>query len=105
MEELRDFQQTIQDKIIEDYQNQIEKYIINGLKRKGYNLKNKVDLYEFVKLNCRCEDRVQSKIRIYYVNDIPFLQQDYNSDIRIKEDHSSMQPIKIKASFGYYKYL
>jgi len=105
MEELRDFQQTIQDKIIEDYQNQIEKCIINGLKRKGYKFKNKVELSEFLIMNCHCMDHVQSKIRIYYVNDTPFLQQDYNSDIRIEEDHSSVQPIKIKASFGYCKYL
>ena len=34
----------------------LEDYIIEGLKRKGFEFKNRLELETFIKNNCRCED-------------------------------------------------
>ena len=34
----------------------LEDYIIEGLKRKGFEFENRLELQTFIKNNCRCED-------------------------------------------------
>ena len=99
---------TYKDWIINNISNQLIKklddYIIEGLKRKGYEFNNRIELENFIRLNCRCEDKTDIKERIYYVNDIPFFIHYYQIDLDlIPIDHEG--EIKLSANYGQYVYL
>lgn len=70
--------------VSENINKQMDDIIIEGLKRKGFEFKNKYDLAEFIKSNCRCVENIQLKEKIYYVNDIPFFMHRYKLNIDIK---------------------
>lgn len=82
----------------------LENNIIEGLKRKGFEFKTRIELGNFLKTNCRCEDNVEVKERVYFVNDIPFFLHRYkaNSESKLINDDGS---IKMSASCGYFGYL
>ena len=61
---------------------QLEDYMIEGLKRKGFEFENRIELENFIKSNCRCEDRTDIKQRTYFVNDIPFFLHCYEIEIQ-----------------------
>lgn len=44
---------------------QLEDYMIEVLKRKGFEFDNRIELENFIKSNCRCEDRTDIKQRTY----------------------------------------
>ena len=44
------------DRISSELNKKFEDYIIEGLKRKGFEFKNRLELETFIKNNCRCED-------------------------------------------------
>jgi len=78
----------------------LEDLIIEGLKRKGFKFENRHELEQFIKSNCRCEDRMDIKQRTYFVNDIPFFLHLYEIN-PIKTDSD----ITMSANYGYYAYL
>ena len=80
----------------------IENYFIEGLKRKGFEFKDRQQLENFVKLNCRCEDNVLCKKRTYFVNKIAFLVHNYESNIDIKTENNSTE---LTVNSGTYLYL
>lgn len=80
---------------------QLEDYMIEGLKRKGFEFKNRIELKNFIKSNCRCEDRTDIKQRTYFANDIPFFLHCYE----IKMDLTTDREIKMSANYGSYAYL
>lgn len=87
-----------------DLNTKLETYIIEGLKRKGFEFKTRVGLDKFVIERCRCEDYFDLKQRTYFVDDTPFFFNDYNTEIDltpISEDGC----IKMNASYGTYSYL
>jgi len=99
---------TIEENILKEINDllisKIDSYFKEGLERKGYNFKNKKELENFVTCNCKYEDFSESKQKIYFVNNNPFLMIDYNIDITpIIEDKKGN--ITIKGSCGSYSYL
>ena len=72
-----DFMNEAVSSLINGLYNKLENYIIEGLKRKGYTFKTRTELEQFVKDHCRCEDNVDLKERVYYINDIPFFLHNY----------------------------
>lgn len=83
---------------------QLEDYIIEGLKRKGFEVENRIELEIFIKSNCRCEDRTDIKQRTYFVNDIPFFLHCYE----IKMDLTPIttdREVGMSANYGRYAYL
>jgi hypothetical protein len=90
--------------ICNNLNNQLQDYIVVGLKRKGFEFKNKLELEQFVKDRCRCEDSIDLKERVYFVDDIPFFLHNY----KIKID---LNPItenrctKMSANYGCFAYL
>lgn len=87
-----------------DLNKQIEDYVIEGLKRRGFVFSNRFELEEFVKQRCRCEDNTDIKERVYYVDNTPFFLHNY------KIEPSQMPLItdreyKINANLGTYAYL
>ena len=82
---------------------QLEDYMIEGLKRKGFDFENRIELENFIKSNCRCEDNIDFKERIYYVNDIPFFLHKYEV---IQEPITEYNNgVRISANYGSYAYL
>lgn len=88
---------------VNEFVNQIEDVIIEGLKRKGYTFEDRDRLEFFIKEKCRCEHNKDSNISTYYVNDTPFLKHKHNSLPKFKiseEDHFS-----VSVNLGEYIYL
>jgi hypothetical protein len=81
----------------------LDAVLIEGLKRKGFEFAHKAELIEFVKSNCRCENRTYNE-RVYYVNDIPFLfhkdKPEMNFDI-----NEAPGTLSMKATVGEFCYL
>jgi len=90
------------EKICEELANKFENLIIEGLKLKGYQFENKVDLENFVKEHCRCEDKIDIKERTYFVKGVPFFFHDYNI---IYEPFDYIELFTLKANYGQYRFL
>lgn len=82
---------------------QLEDYIIEGLKRKGFEFENRMELKNFIKSNCRCEDRTDIKQRTYFANDIPFFLHCY--EIEMDNPITTDREVKMSANYGRYAYL
>lgn len=93
----------ITNRIVNDLNNQLDNQIIEGLARKGFKIDSRAELYQFAKNHCRCEDNINLKERIYYVNDTPFFLHNYNCEMgQIMTDNGE---IKINATYGSFAFL
>ena len=84
--------------------SKLETFVIEGLKRKGFEFRNELELENFLKQRCRCEDNVNLKQRTYFVDDKPFFLHDYNIEMDLTpiiEDGKTT----LKASYGSFAYL
>lgn len=81
---------------------QLDDLLIEGLRRKGFEFKDRMELVAFIKSNCRCEDRTGIKQRTYFVKDIPFFLHYYETDLT---SNTTDKEVKILASFGRYDFL
>lgn len=82
----------------------LEGLMIDGLKRKGFEFKNRIELENFIKLNCRCEDKTDIKQRTYFVNDIPFFLHWYEIEMNLNPI-TEPDTVKMFANYGSYAYL
>lgn len=83
---------------------QLEYYIIEGLKRKGFEFENRMELENFIRSNCRCEDRPDIKQRTYFANDIPFFLHCYEIVIDLNPITTDRE-VKMSVNYGSYVYL
>jgi len=95
--------QEITVKICEELANKFERLIIEGLKLKGYEFENKIDLENFVKEHCRCEDYADVKQRTYFVKGVPFFFHDYNIVYEPITENSN--GVSMSANYGLYRFL
>lgn len=80
-----------------------EDLFVEGLKLKGFEFENRFELETFIKEHCRCEDNMDLKQRIYFVNDIPFFLHCYEVIYEpITEINNGM---RMSANYGYYSFL
>ena len=81
----------------------LEDYMIEGLKRKGFEFENRFEFENFFKNNCRCEETAQLKERVYFAKNIPFFLHKYAIEISnpITINRSVMMPV----NYGSYAYL
>ncbi len=63
-----------------DLKTKLDTCLIEGLKRKGFEFENRLELEAFIKERCRCEDNIVLKEKVYYVDEIPFLLHNYKSE-------------------------
>lgn len=82
---------------------QLEDYMIEGLKRKGFEFENRMELENFIRSNCRCEDRTDIKQRTYFVNDIPFFLHCYETEMDLNPIQTDRE-FKMSANYGRYAY-
>ena len=85
--------------------HQLENYMIEGLKRKGFEFEDRFELENFIKSNCRCEDRTDLKQRIYFVNEIPFFLHCYEIKTDLSQFTNEKGEVKISANYGSFAYL
>jgi hypothetical protein len=96
---MREIEYEITKTLTEKLINNFENIIIQGLKNKGFEFKNKNELENFIKTRCRKEDYLLKKQAIYFVDDAPFLSHNYEQVIE------PMQNNNISANWGYYVFL
>ena len=87
-----------------DLSRKLEDHVIEGLKRKGFEFKHKIELETFVKERCRCEDNIDLKEKIYYVDNIPFFLHNYKSE-PLQMPLITDREYKLTANLGTYAYL
>jgi len=80
----------------------LEDYIIEGLKRKGFEFENRLELETFIKNNCRCEDTPHKKERVYFANDTPFFLHKY--EIEMTNPITLDGDVKMCSNYGSYAY-
>ncbi len=80
---------------------QLEDYMIEGLKIKGFEFENRMELESFIKSNCRCEDRSDIKQRTYFANDIPFFLHCYEIEMDLNPITIDRE-VKMSANYGRY---
>jgi len=88
-----------------DLNQQLENYMIEGIKRKGFEFKNRIELEAFIKSNCRCEDHTDVKERIYFVNDIPFFLHSYEIKMDLNPITNDKGEVRMSANYGSFAYL
>ena len=88
--------------VIQSLKDKLDSAFIEGLKLKGIDFKNKSELQEFVKNNCTCDDNIDLKQCVYFVNEIPFLLHNYEIETPNFDD---LNINKCSANFGYFVYL
>ena len=95
--------QFIQHDVISRLFNQLEVLLIQGLKNKGFEFENRIELENFIRTRCRKEDHIEFKKHIYYVDEIPFFVHYYEVVFEpITEDNNG---IKMTANYGKYAFL
>jgi len=96
--------QDIIGRLSSELNKKLEDLAIEGLKRKGFEFENRIELENFIKSNCRCEDRTDIKQRTYFVNDIPFLLHCYEIEMDLTPITIDRE-VKMSANYGRYAYL
>lgn len=91
-------------RLYDDLNRQLENSFIEGLKRKGFEFKNKLELETFIKERCRCADYIKLKKRVYYVDDVPFFLHNYKIEIN-NDPRKTGDPNKVVGSLGTFAYL
>jgi hypothetical protein len=94
----------LSNKLLSQFDKKLEDFIVEGLKRKGFEFGSKMEMEKFFKSNCKCEDRIDIKQRTFFVNDIPFFVHCYE----MKNDFRAItidREIKMSVNYGSYTYL
>lgn len=102
MLENENFISNIHNEIIKSLNSKFDEYIVEGLKRKGFEFSNKKEVEEFVKLNCTCEDYKDIQERIFFVKSIPFFLHNY--EVKFDLEQTKSKTI-MYANWGKYSFL
>ena len=98
---MRDIIQQVIQEAVNTIVKKLDDVTKEALERKGFKFDNDYELIEFMKENCRCEDNIDLKRRVYFVNDIPFLAHYYEIDTDIIQKKDG----KYTSSYGKYTFL
>lgn len=83
---------------------QMDDVFIEGLRLKGFEFMGRHEVETFVRKRCRCEDNIELKQRMYYVDDAPFLFYDYSMGAELKWEQTKRQ-VMVSADFGRYRFV
>lgn len=102
-EDLQFLQHEVISRLSNNLVNQLEGLLIQGLKNKGFEFKNIIELENFIKTRCRKEDHIEFKKHIYYVDEIPFLVHYYEVIFEPITEYNT--GFKITANYGRHAFL
>lgn len=97
--------ENLESEIIKDIQkgliDKLDNLIIEGLKLKGFEFDNRIELMQFISDRVTCHDRQYLQEKTYLIDNIPFFFHKYGCDFRdtIKDNNT------FTAYFGEYKFL
>jgi len=100
---IKKIEQEIIEKSIYILYKKLEDFIIEGLKRKGFEFNNNIELEHFLKTRCKRNDNIKFKEHIYYVDDIAFFLHRY--EIIQEPFNFKIDSISININYGSYCYL
>jgi len=83
---------------------QMDDVFIEGLRLKGFEFRDRHEVETFIQKRCRCEDNIELKHRMYYVDDSPFLFYDYSMGAELKLEKTERQLV-VSADFGRYRFV
>jgi predicted ribosome-associated RNA-binding protein Tma20 len=89
--------------IFQNLSNKLEDLLIEGLRLKGFEFENKMQLEVFVKEYCTCIDNLEHKERIYSVNGDPFFFHNY--EIIYEPITEINKELQMNANYGRYAFL
>lgn len=90
--------------LTDNLNEKLEDLVIEGLKRKGFEFKHKIELEAFIKERCRCEDNIYLKEKVYYVDNKPFFLHNYKIE-PLQIPSITDEGCRITANLGAYTYL
>lgn len=90
-------------KISNDLVDKLDDYLIEGLKRKGFEFEDRGELEKFIKNRCKCIDLVDFKYCVYYVDDMPFFIHYYDKNIFSTGINDNRNILT--ADYGHYAYV
>lgn len=94
---------SVTSELISGLHKKLEDFVIEGLKRKGFEFENKSELEDFFRKRVTRTDNIEFKEHLYYVDDVAFFLHNYEIIYEpITEDNNG---IKISANYGSYAYL
>lgn len=99
-----DIQTTIINQLAGELNKKFEEYFIHALKRKGFTFSSRLEMEQFIKDNCRCEDNTEIKERVYFVKDMPFFLHRYRLGINIETGMNDFETT-VKGDYGSFSYL
>lgn len=99
-----DIIKNVTDKLHNNLNKQLEDAVIEGLKRKGFEFKHPLELEAFIKERCRCEDNIDLKERVYFVDNKPFFLHKYKYEI-ITDPSITGNSNTIVGELGAFTYL
>jgi hypothetical protein len=97
------FNQFIHEELARKLNAKVDKVIEEGLALKGFSFSDRRELEEFIKHRCRIEDYVDAERKVYFVDEIPFLEHFYRpvtSEPLIVQDS-----VTITVDIGSYRYI
>jgi len=83
--------------------NSIREYVIQGLNKKGYYFNSMHEFFKFIESNCQIHDNKDLKVRTFYVENIPFLKNEYKTEkFEVEEIDGE---ICMSGNIGYFWFL
>jgi hypothetical protein len=96
--------ENINNKILNGIVASLDNYILEGLKRKGFEFKDRFEIEMFIKENCKVVDNEKLKEKTFYVNKTPFFLHKYETKVYFNIKKTSLNTIA-EASLGTFYYL
>lgn len=89
--------------LADDLNNKFDDIITEGLKLKGFEFEKRAEIISFIKERCKVYEMQMTKIRVFHVDDIPFLEHHYKEGI--EPIIQNKDGFSVYASLGKYKFL
>ena len=97
------FEMSVMEKLNTDISKIFDEYIVEGLKRKGFEFETKEELISFISNNCTCEIDDNLDCRIYLVNGLPFFA--HYPKLVPEYDYTKINETTFTFDLGYFSYI
>ena len=102
-DKIADFECSVMVKLNNEIAKKFDEYIVEGLKRKGFEFETKEELISFISNNCTCEIDNDLECRVYLVNGSPFFA--YYPKLVPECDYSKINEPIFTFDLGYFSYI
>ncbi len=92
-------------RLSDNINKQFDGYIIEGLKRKGFEFSNRHETEQFLRERCTCIDSLEYQEKVYSVDNIPFLLHKYKTEMIMPSMIDNNEGFSMIADMGTYAYL